>query len=54
MDFNEVTKEIVQKLVDKNVILMDQFPTAETYVDAVCQTYEKIYDTVYKAYTKER
>ena len=44
----EVVGEIVIKLIEKDGIQMSQFPEADTYVDAVCEAYKKIFNAVNK------
>ena len=48
MNTYEVVGEIVIKLIEKDGIQMSQFPEADTYVDAVCEAYKKIFNAVNK------
>lgn len=46
MKDSEIAGEILMELIEKDSIIMEQFPQAETYVDAVCMAYKKIFIAV--------
>ena len=46
MSNKEIAKDILIKIIECNGVVYDQFPDAETYVDAVCDAYKKILATV--------
>ena len=45
MSNDEIAKEIVIKLIDKDSLSFEQFPEAKTYVDIVCAAYKQIWNT---------
>lgn len=48
MDINEITMNIVLKMLDKDLVYANQYPDAKTTADLVCEVYKTIFKTVSK------
>lgn len=48
MSEKDIAKEIVIKMIEKDIIFRSEFPNAESTVDLICEAYKKIYTTVSK------
>lgn len=46
MSAKEIAKDILLKALEQNYIIRDEFPKAETAVDAICEAYKKILKSV--------
>lgn len=50
MGVEEITKEIVVKLIEANAFNFEQYPDAKTYTDMVCAAYAQIKKIVSRNY----
>lgn len=49
MNTYEIALHLLEAMIAKDSISLDQFPNAKTYTDAVCEAYKQIFQTVNNA-----
>lgn len=49
MNEKEIAKDIILKAIDHNAINVNDYPEAESQIDAICSAYKKVLKTVQEA-----